>query len=137
MTSQTPEERPNIEETNDFPELEKQYVAMRDKGEFEWNHHDGDELGKKPISPWRIWTTFIKPTLHHQLQKDHQHILAVLKEGVEEMKLTYVFSGVNWKDTDMESNQVIYGYNQAIKDVEALLQETLGEGKEINSIFKE
>ena len=60
---------PNIEETKDFPELEKQYVAMWEKGEFEWNHHEGDELGKKPISPWRIWTTFIKPTLHQQLQK--------------------------------------------------------------------
>lgn len=56
-------------EEKDFPELEKQYVAMWDKGEFEWNHHDGDKLGRKPISVWRIWTTFIKPTIHQELQK--------------------------------------------------------------------
>ena len=43
--------------------VEEEYIRMWDAGEFEWNHHEGDELGKKPISVMRIWNNFIAPTL--------------------------------------------------------------------------
>lgn len=91
---------PNIEETNDFPELEKQYVAMWDKGEFEWNHHDGDELGKKPISPWRIWTTFIKPTLHQQLQKAREEERERIYTAVDDVASVVLVAEIKTGDKD-------------------------------------
>jgi hypothetical protein len=60
---------PPVEETtqhtpeSEIEEMKKKYNEMWEKGEFEWNHHEGDKLGKKPISPERIWNVFVEPTL--------------------------------------------------------------------------
>jgi hypothetical protein len=59
----TPTKEESIEE------IYKEYIKKWDKGEFEWNHHEGDKLGRKPISPERIWQTFIEPTLQDERQK--------------------------------------------------------------------
>jgi len=41
----------------------KRFAEMWDKGEFEWNHHEGDKIGKKPVSIYRIFNCYIKPLL--------------------------------------------------------------------------
>lgn len=53
----------SVVDTEGVLEIEKEFVRMWDNGEFMWNYHKGDEIGSKEINPWRIWTTFIKPTL--------------------------------------------------------------------------
>ena len=142
---------PNIED-EDLPELEKQYVAMWDKGEFEWNHHEGDKLGRKPISPWRIWTTFIKPTLHQQLQKARGEWY--IGQRLKIFKGDYVVVGVStmvydedcegepeWKITDqVQEVAIAIYYNDTsyqkpcwlkVSELQAELDQP------INSIFKE
>lgn len=75
-----------------------------------------------------------------EITQDRQHILEVLKEGVRETELKMNVNEYleNVKEAcgnyDLAFDQ---GYTQAKKDILTLLQETLGEGKEINSIFKE
>lgn len=59
------------------------------------------------------------------LTQDRQHILEVLKEKINNIKPSS--TSIEWER----------GYKQAQGDFRVLLQETLGEGKEINSIFKE
>lgn len=56
-------------EKSELVALKNQYKEMWDKGEFEWNHHEGDDLYKKPISPWRIWNSFIEPMFEKHRQK--------------------------------------------------------------------
>ncbi len=64
------------------------------------------------------------------LTNDRQHILEVLKEGVER-------NLKNPKNAKLSGDeQWLEGYNNGLLKAFSLLQETLGEGKEINSIFK-
>ena len=74
-------------------EIEEDYVKMWDSGQFEWNHHEGDEIGKKPISPYRIWTTFIRPLLEAELQKQEE----MVKTERERLKR---FVGMRFLKTD-------------------------------------
>ena len=65
-------------------EIKKDYVKKWDKGEFEWNHHEGDKLGRKPISPERIWQTFIEPALQAERQK-REEVVEELRRDKERL----------------------------------------------------
>ena len=66
------------------------------------------------------------------LREDRSNILAVLKNTIKE-KQDEFYSEREWP-ASVNMND---GYDLACEDILTLLQETLGEGKEINSIFKE
>lgn len=71
-------------------ELKEKFIEAFDKGEFEWNHHEGDIVGK-PISPMRIWNTFIEPTLHSYAQQQVQDAVEEKQE-----KIDFLRSALDW-----------------------------------------
>lgn len=79
----------------------------------------------KPVEEVASELTSLMRVPYHEdyvqaLTQDRQHILAVLKEGVEKLE-----------DDVKDSGEYGAGMYQAYSYVEILLQETLGEGKEI------
>ena len=64
-------------------ELKRQYDEMWNAGEFEFNHHFGDDLGRKPINPQRIWNVFIKPMLHTHSLATEEVLIREIRQAIE------------------------------------------------------
>lgn len=82
------EQKPTAEVS--VEEIKRRYNQMWDNGEFEWNHHEGDVLGKKPISPERIWNVSILPLLH-------SHTTALKAKVEEELEGKILPQDEEWK----------------------------------------
>lgn len=64
-------------------QAKQRYESMWNEGKFEWNHHDGDILGQKPVNPARIWNTFVLPLMMEMqrlAQKEKEEAFALGKE---------------------------------------------------------
>lgn len=61
-------------------EIKSEYSRQWNNGEFEWNHHEGDKIGVKPISPERIWNVFIAPTLQSERDRAEEELKSTLQE---------------------------------------------------------
>lgn len=66
-------------------DYEDEYKRMWDNGEFEWNAHDGDERGKKPVSMWRIWKTFIVPMAYSIATTAREEEQARIKAAIKRL----------------------------------------------------
>jgi hypothetical protein len=69
-------------------EAREKFTTMWDAGEFEWNHHTGDTLGKKPTSLERVFNTFIVALISNTVRRaygeganrERERILRLLSE---------------------------------------------------------
>lgn len=81
--------------TDSVEAARKKYVEMWEKGEFEWNHHEGDILGKKPISPERIWQVFIEPTLQATQSQQVEEAVRKERERIDAEVLSPLYEKIN------------------------------------------
>jgi hypothetical protein len=84
-------------------DLRKEFIQKWDSGQFEWNHHEGDKLGEKPNSLWRVWNEFIEPALTAERERS----AAMVREAKEEVfrEVLAIAYGVDmrgrtWVDTN-------------------------------------
>jgi len=103
----------------DWEVEQKRFIEMWNKGEFEWNHHDGDEIGKKPVSVYRVFDTYIKPLLAVKEREIEQAEQDGYKKGVEAVELP------EYDHSKCPMRASCIGYQNAESDLENVKDEIL------------